>query len=53
MNRESTANAAHRNALSYRADIDGLRSVAVLSVLFFHLGFKPFSGGWVGVVVFF
>jgi len=53
MNRESTANAAHRNALSYRADIDGLRSVAVLSVLFFHLGFKPFSGGWVGVDVFF
>jgi peptidoglycan/LPS O-acetylase OafA/YrhL len=37
----------------YRADIDGLRSVAVLSVLFFHVGLPAFSGGWVGVDVFF
>jgi peptidoglycan/LPS O-acetylase OafA/YrhL len=43
----------NRSALGYRADIDGLRSVAVLSVLFFHVGFKAFSGGWVGVDVFF
>ena len=39
--------------LDYRPDIDGLRAVAVLSVLFFHLGLKPFSGGYVGVDVFF
>jgi peptidoglycan/LPS O-acetylase OafA/YrhL len=44
---------AARNSLSYRPDIDGLRSVAVLSVVFFHLGLKSFSGGWVGVDVFF
>jgi len=39
--------------VKYRPDIDGLRAVAVLSVLFFHVGFSSFSGGWVGVDVFF
>ena len=39
--------------LRYRPDIDGLRAIAVLSVMFFHVGFARFSGGWVGVDVFF
>jgi len=36
----------------YRPEIDGLRAVAVLAVLFCHAGFG-FSGGYVGVDVFF
>ena len=36
-----------------RADVDGLRSIAVLPVVLFHAGFSVFSGGYVGVDVFF
>lgn len=38
--------------LSYRAEIDGLRAVAVLAVVLFHAGFSC-HGGYVGVDVFF
>lgn len=37
--------------IRYRKEIDGLRAFAVLSVLFFHLGFLP--NGYLGVDVFF
>ena len=40
------------HSLPYRADIDGLRAIAVLSVLFFHLGSPYVSGGYVGVDIF-
>jgi peptidoglycan/LPS O-acetylase OafA/YrhL len=37
----------------YRREVDGLRAIAVLPVIFFHAGFEAFSGGFVGVDVFF
>jgi peptidoglycan/LPS O-acetylase OafA/YrhL len=39
--------------MDYRREIDGLRALAVLPVILFHAGFKVFSGGYVGVDVFF
>jgi len=39
--------------IKYRPDVDGLRAVAVLSVLAFHVGGFPTPGGFVGVDVFF
>src|ERR1700759_1418014 len=39
--------------ITYRPDIDGLRALAVLVVMFFHARLGPFTGGFVGVDVFF
>ncbi|HZP76291.1 MAG TPA: acyltransferase family protein [Pseudolabrys sp.] len=44
----------HRaDAIAYRADVDGLRAVAIVPVVLYHAGLAPFSGGFVGVDVFF
>jgi peptidoglycan/LPS O-acetylase OafA/YrhL len=40
-------------SINYRREIDGLRALAVLPVILFHAGFQSFSGGFVGVDVFF
>lgn len=39
--------------MKYRKEIDGLRALAVLPVILFHAGFTTFSGGFVGVDIFF
>lgn len=41
------------DAADFRVDINGLRAVAVLAVVLFHFGVAGFSGGFVGVDVFF
>lgn len=39
--------------MPYRPEIDGLRAFSVLLVIAFHLGLQPFSGGYIGVDIFF
>ena len=39
--------------MQYRREIDGLRSIAVVPVILFHAGLTLFSGGYVGVDIFF
>ena len=39
--------------MKYRPEIDGLRALAVVPVILFHAGFEIFSGGFIGVDIFF
>jgi peptidoglycan/LPS O-acetylase OafA/YrhL len=45
--------AKHRLSRPKRPEIEGLRAVAVLAVVFFHAGLKQIPGGFLGVDVFF
>lgn len=48
--------AAHTPATSgtpFRPDIEGLRAIAVLAIVLFHIGYKQLPGGYVGVDIFF
>jgi peptidoglycan/LPS O-acetylase OafA/YrhL len=42
-----------RASKNYRADIDGLRALAVLPIVAFHLRYHWMGGGYVGVDIFF
>ncbi|MDB5678126.1 acyltransferase family protein [Sphingomonas bacterium] len=50
---EAASGGSESSKPGYRADIDGLRALAILPVVWFHSGLPGASGGFVGVDIFF
>ena len=51
--RPGVRNLAAPEGRRFRPDIEGMRAVAVVLVVLYHAGIAPFTGGYVGVDVFF
>ena len=53
MTLEASLKQSDSRSSAFRADIEGLRGVAILLVVLFHCDVSAFSGGFVGVDIFF
>lgn len=53
MKRIGSPQPSQMSSIKYRPEIDGLRTVAIIPVILFHLGFQWIQGGFLGVDVFF
>ena len=42
-----------KSVILYRPEVDGLRAISVFIVVFYHAGINGFSGGYIGVDIFF
>ena len=46
-------NISNIKRIPFRQDVNGLRAIAVLAVIFYHADSELFKGGWLGVDIFF
>jgi peptidoglycan/LPS O-acetylase OafA/YrhL len=53
LNIKTNLNISSIKRISYRKDLNGLRALSVLAVVFYHSDIEVFKGGWLGVDIFF